>query len=150
MADPQGPPDPPSGPAGANPDAAEPADVTATLGHLAEGRPQAFMGLVAALVGAVTPVHRRRRTLSDQMIRDALAFDAKQADYAYRTGLVRSSLAFAALVVLSALVVIIVFLVRDHVELVKVVFAGVALIVSHAAAGASGYVAGRARKRSSE
>ena len=84
------------------------------------------------------------------MVRDALAFDAKQAEYAFRTGLSRSRFLFAALVVVSALIVAVIYLVRDHVELVNVVLAGVALIVSHGAAGASGYVAGRNRRTSPE
>lgn len=91
---------------------------------------------------------RAGRRVSDELLRTALEYGD---NHERRLDRRRSQLiTWAGVCVLSALVtlVVLVAILRDRTELVKTVFEGVALILSHGAIGAGSYMIGRSRRGS--
>ncbi len=91
---------------------------------------------------------RARGHLSDEALKAVAAHESKLVDHAHAKQM--ALIAVARMSILAAIigVVIIVALVRDHVDLVKTVFEGVGLIVSHGVIGTGGYFIGKTQRRS--
>ena len=101
--------------------------------------------LIQAFVSFADP-GQRRRLITDEMFKATAAADARREDHGHKRQMVLIDGAAAVAVALIFNVTAVVYLVRDQVDLVRAVFEGVGLLVSHGAVGIGGYAIGRSRK----
>lgn len=101
---------------------------------------QTFLGLIVTARG--------RRQVSDEVIRAAFDLRDKQEQRDERRFRFLVTwfgvLAMTVLITVVALAVVL----REHVELVRAVFEGLGLLVTHGAVGTGGYLIGRSNRRS--
>ncbi len=140
-------PDPsPSEPADVNDDVAarsKPTDLTRALDAFVRTEQPAAVTLFRVFFKAVGPA-AARRLLSEDTIRAVVAADARRSVQSHARRLLLVAAGLFALCIVCVTLLVLVYLLRDRVELIGAVLAGVGLLVSHGAAvGVGGYVARR-------
>ena len=119
-----------------------------SLTSMLVGRSPVAMTVVQAFFAISGPGRRSRPPISDGAIREALASDDERDRRRHVRQLVIIVGCFLTGLALIAAAVAFVYLVRDHVELIRVVLEAIVLIVTHGSVGVGGYMVGRAAKRS--
>ncbi len=126
----------------------EPGELVSSVTSLFNSKPQAVATLFRAFVQVVGPgAAGGRRLFSIDALRLVVALDQRRSDQSHGRQLALIASGLAGLLVVTTALLVLVYLLRDRVELVKAVLAGVALLVSHGACTAGGYVAGRGHRK---
>ena len=120
-----------------------PGDLTRALEVFARTEQPIAVTLFRVFFKAVGPAGARR-LLSEETIKAVVAADARRSDQSHTHRLLLIAAGLVALCILCATLLLLIYLLRDRVELIRAVLAGVGLLVSHGAAvGVGGYVARR-------